>query len=127
MDPQKYKAIEEQFVTAFRALMMKYTEELLKVFFAEYRDLLPLPNPQLPENQSNGQKSGKDEYKMKNTWKERCVIGKRVRILIGLHKGRVGCIVDQKGAFVSVRMACGRTVNYLPKYLHINNGGPRKN
>lgn len=126
MDPQKYKAIEEQFVTALRALMMKYTEDLLKVFMAEYRNLLPMPNPQSPENQSHGQKSGKDVYKMSNTLEERSVIGKRVRILIGLHKGKVGCIVDQKGAFVSVHMACGKTVNYLPKYLHINDGGVRK-
>lgn len=109
MDLQKYKAIQEEFVSAFRVLLMKYTEELLGTFTADFRDLLPMPN--------NSHVRVNDVHKIKNMWKKRSVIGKRVRIMIGLYKGKVGNIVDQKGAFVTVRMACGKTINYLPKYL----------
>lgn len=119
MDLQKYKAIEEECAAALRVLLMKYTEELLSVFIAEVRDSVPMPNPP-HENNSHGREGVNYIDKLKKTWKKRSVIGKSVRILIGLHKGKIGNIVDQKGAFLSVRMACGRTINYLPKYLNIN-------
>lgn len=119
MNLQTYKAIEKQFVTVLRVLLMKFTEELLKALIAEIRDLLPMPNPR-HKNNSYGRKSVNDVHKIKKTWKKRSKNGKRVRILIGLYKGRIGNIIDQKGAFVSVRMTCGKIVNYLPKYLHID-------
>lgn len=59
-----------------------------------------------------------DVPKITKTWEKQSeLIGKRVRILIGLHKGRIGSVVNQRGAFVSVRLDCGKIVNYLPKYL----------
>lgn len=119
MDLQKFKAIEEQFFGDLIVLLMKYTEELLRVFIAEIGKLLPMPNLRRGNN-SNGRRSVNDVHKIKNTWKKRSEIGKRVRILMGLYKGRIGNIVDQQDTFVSVRMDCGKTVNYLPKYLHID-------
>lgn len=44
-------------------------------------------------------------------------IGKRVRILIGLNIGKVGEVVEMKFPTVTVRMASGKIVKYLPKYL----------
>lgn len=44
-------------------------------------------------------------------------IGKRVRILIGLNEGKIGEVVEMKLPAVSVRMAGGKVVKYLPKYL----------
>lgn len=80
--------------------------------------LMPMANPPEQGNKSHERKSVNDVPKITKTWEKRSeLIGKRVRILIGLHKGRIGSVVNQKGAFVSVQLDCGKTVNYLPKYL----------
>lgn len=44
-------------------------------------------------------------------------IGKRVRILIGLNQGKIGEVVEMKLPMVNVRLAGGKIVKYLTKYL----------
>lgn len=130
--PEERAIIENRVVNALREPVTSMNIKLDRLFVfikeicedmgeATFRELVPrirdlciqMAAPNEGPKDSNGL-SYVSEPKWCGTQRK---IGKRVRILIGLNEGKIGEVVEMKLPTVCVRIAGGKIVKYLSKYL----------